>query len=64
MKRGMKPAARMAEIARIIEAADARCLAADGAVTHLRDEITNAEWRRIYALANPRHPTRKARRRD
>ena len=32
----------------IIEAADARCLAADGPVGHLRDEMTDHEWREMY----------------
>lgn len=42
---------RLAEIARIIEDVDHRCMAADGPVTPTRAEITDEELRRIYALA-------------
>lgn len=42
---------RLAEIARIIECVDNRCLAADGPVTKTRHEITEDEMRAIYTLA-------------
>lgn len=42
---------RLAEIARIIEDVDNRCLAADGPVTKTRHEMTDDEMRAIYALA-------------
>lgn len=44
-------AARLAEIARIIEYVDNRCLAADGPVTKTRHEMTDDEMRAIYHLA-------------
>ena len=43
--------ARLAEIARIIEYVDNRCMAADGPVTKTRHEMTDDEMRAIYALA-------------
>lgn len=43
---------RLAEIAKIIEAVDHRCMAADGPVTPTNQEITLKEIQRIYALAN------------
>jgi hypothetical protein len=33
---------------RIIEDADGRAVAADGPVNHVRDEMTDVEWRRLY----------------
>lgn len=39
---------RLADAAEIIEVADNRALAADGPVSHCRDEMTDAEWRRLY----------------
>ena len=44
-------AARLAEIARIIEDVDNRCLAADGPVTKTRHEMTDDEMRKIYQIA-------------
>ena len=32
----------------IIELADIRAMAADGPVTHVRDEMTDDEWRQLY----------------
>ena len=48
---GPAAGARLAEIARIIEYVDNRCLAADGPVTKTRHEMTDDEMRAIYALA-------------
>ena len=49
---------RLKEIRRIIESVDARCLAADGAVTRFQDEVWDQELRRIYRLTAPKR-TRK-----
>lgn len=45
------PAQRLAAIAQILQAVDARCMAADGPVTLTRLEITDEELRRIYVFA-------------
>lgn len=45
-------AERLAEIARIIERVDDRCLATDGPVTPTLQEMTQEEISRIYKLAN------------
>jgi hypothetical protein len=45
-------AARLGEIARIIEAVDNRCMASDGPVTPTLSEMTQDEISRIYALAS------------
>ena len=41
---------RLDEAVGIIEAADRRAEAADGPVSHVRDEMTDAEWRRLYLV--------------
>lgn len=43
--------ARLADIARLIEDVDDRCLAADGPVTKTRHEMTDDEMREVYRLA-------------
>lgn len=52
----MKPEQRLSRIREIIELADHRCLATDGAVGRIQQEITDAEWREIYLLTNCRKP--------
>ena len=42
---------RLAEIARIIEGVDNRCMAADGPVTPTRLEISDKKLQAIYKLA-------------
>lgn len=49
-KTKMTTAQRLAEIARIIESVDQRCMA-DGPVTPTLREMTQAELSRIYRLA-------------
>lgn len=36
------------EAMRIIELADQRALASDGPVGHVRDEMSDSEWRKMY----------------
>lgn len=43
--------ARLVGIANIIEVADNRLMAGDGPVGRLVEELSDAEWRRIYVLA-------------
>jgi hypothetical protein len=45
------PLSRLARIAEIIEAVDARCMACDGPVTATLDEMTQAEISEVYKLA-------------
>ena len=47
----MNVAQRLDRIAKIIEAVDNRCMAADGAVTETKDEITAREIKEIYDIA-------------
>lgn len=47
---------KLAEIAKIIEAVDDRCMYADGSVTKTRHEITDEEMRVIYWLASGKRP--------
>jgi hypothetical protein len=47
-RRGMRALAAVTRAIEIIETADTRCLAADGDVTHIRDEMSDAEWRDLY----------------
>lgn len=51
-KKVLTPKERLAEIARIIEAVDNRCAAADGDVTPTLQEMTQAEISRIYELSS------------
>jgi hypothetical protein len=39
----------------IIDMADIRAAAADGPVNHVRDEMTDAEWRRLYVALQQAH---------
>lgn len=48
-----KPAERLAEIRRIIERIENRCMAVDGPVTPTTQKITEQELRDIYKLTNP-----------
>jgi hypothetical protein len=41
---------RLHDIGRIIEIADTRALAVDGPVSHVRDTMTDKEWRQLYLL--------------
>lgn len=50
-KRASLLRSRLRQIAEIIEAVDHRAIAADGDVTNTREEMTDAEMRRIYRLA-------------
>lgn len=47
----LKPETRLKRIAAILEDVDARCIAVDGPVTDTREEMTKAELREIYILA-------------
>ena len=50
---------RLCDARAIIEAADARAAAVDGPVNHCRDEMTDAEWRKLYlAVKGPDDATK------
>lgn len=44
----MQALENVTEAMRIIELADQRALATDGPVGHVRDEMSDSEWRQMY----------------
>jgi hypothetical protein len=49
------------EAIQIIETADNRAMAADGPVSHVRDEMSDKEWRDLYvALVEAKEELEKA----